>query len=173
MPYRHGENMPEHQYDQAFLDRIHARLDIEGEDGCWVWTGAKNRQGYGNTSFRGQAIVVHRAMYEVYVGPIPEGYAVDHIACSNKSCANPKHLRACTWSENLLHRGPNKKTHTGIRNVYFNPKPGLLKPWHVSLTVRRKRVVSAYFATKDEAVTAAHEARMKHLGWDGLDRSAA
>jgi hypothetical protein len=46
-------------------------------------------------------------MYQLLVGPIPEGLQLDHL-CRNKVCCNPDHLEAVTPKENV-HRGLSKK----------------------------------------------------------------
>lgn len=39
-------------------------------------------------------------MYEGLVGPIPDGFTLDHL-CRNTSCANPAHLEPVTHEENV------------------------------------------------------------------------
>ncbi|HTE68439.1 MAG TPA: HNH endonuclease signature motif containing protein [Actinomycetes bacterium] len=46
----------------------------------------------------------HRVFYELYVGPIPDGFQIDHI-CSNKLCVKPDHLHAVTALENVRRTG--------------------------------------------------------------------
>lgn len=65
------------------------------EDGCWVWTGRKNPQGYG----RWGAELAHRRMYLAHKGGIPAGYEVDHL-CRRAICVNPDHLEPVTPEEN-------------------------------------------------------------------------
>jgi hypothetical protein len=93
------------------------------EAGCWEWTGVRNRSGYGKFEVRGKTLVAHRWSYEHFVGPIPEGFQVDHVkarGCTLRSCVNPAHLEAVTAKENV-HRSDSpcaensRKTHC-IRN---------------------------------------------------------
>lgn len=74
--------------------------------GCWFWTGSKNQGGYGtfgvnqrNVKFKTSA---HRIAYELCVGPIPDGYTVDHKKCKNHDCVNPAHLEPVPHRVNLL-----------------------------------------------------------------------
>lgn len=81
--------------------RIVKHFNKAGEDDCWEWTGAHIRKGYGmirdaNMENR----LAHRVMYELFVGPIPEGMNICHI-CDNPKCVNPNHLYAATQSQNI------------------------------------------------------------------------
>lgn len=69
--------------------------------GCHIWNGRKDWKGYGHTSLAGQLVQAHRAVWEHYKGPIPEGLHLDHI-CRNTSCCNVDHLRAVTPKVNVL-----------------------------------------------------------------------
>lgn len=52
-------------------------------NGCWLWTGWINpSDGYGYPTIDGRKTPAHRAMYEEFVGPIPEGLDADH-QCHN------------------------------------------------------------------------------------------
>lgn len=83
------------------IDRILARLEPD-ENGCWVWQGART-YGYGVVGLgrRGEGTAqTHRALWQLAIGPVPDGLHLDHI-CRNRACANPMHLEPVTQQENI------------------------------------------------------------------------
>lgn len=77
---------------------LDTRADTAGD--CWIWTGTRDRLGYGilKRDYRPQR--AHRIIWEALVGPIPPGLEIDHL-CFNPPCVNPDHLRVVTSAENL------------------------------------------------------------------------
>lgn len=71
---------------------------VEIKETCWVWHGAKTN-GYGAARRAGTTVNAHRVAWESLMGPIPEGYHLDHL-CRNTSCVNPAHLEPVTPQEN-------------------------------------------------------------------------
>lgn len=69
---------------------------------CWLWQRAIEERGYARAAVPGfskRMVHVHRASVEIFKGPIPEGFEVDHL-CRNTSCVNPSHLESVTPEEN-------------------------------------------------------------------------
>jgi len=87
-------------------DRIVSRLLTKvampaSYEACWPWVGSINPYGYGQARVGSRAagtsrmVGAHRAMYEVAVGPIPDGLQLDHL-CRVRHCVNPLHLEPVT-----------------------------------------------------------------------------
>lgn len=83
-------------------ERLFPRIDATGP--CWLWTGAKSIGGYGVISQGPRDAtgtrMVHRAVWELLVGEIPDGYELDHL-CRVRACCNPDHLELVTRAENV------------------------------------------------------------------------
>lgn len=78
---------------------------------CWEWIGCKSRIGYGQFRMDGRRGGTlsnpHRFAYEYFIGPIPEGFEVDHL-CKVRHCCNPLHLEAVTVQVNRKRRDEDK-----------------------------------------------------------------
>lgn len=70
---------------QKFLSKIVLNKD------CWIWCGAKDKDLYGVTSFKGKYIKAHRLSFMLFNGDIKNKNWVLH-KCDNTSCVNPDHL---------------------------------------------------------------------------------
>lgn len=113
-------------------ERLFPRIDATGP--CWLWTGATNRSGYGviNAGRRIGPVVVHRAVWELLVGPIPAGLELDHL-CRVRACCNPDHLEPVTRAVNVARgsRGAGRPRLTHCKNGHpFTPKNTLPNGGH-------------------------------------------
>lgn len=72
------------------------RITVDEND-CWIWTGHILVNGYGT----GNGGRIHRVVYELLIGKIPDGLVIDHL-CRVRACCNPKHLEPVTAQENVL-----------------------------------------------------------------------
>lgn len=88
---------------KCFIEKTKKKLltKITKNGECWQWFGNKDRHSYGKIWIKGKLKTAHRVSYEIFVGEIKEGMAIDHI-CRNRSCINPKHLRQLTWAQNAM-----------------------------------------------------------------------
>ena len=69
---------------------------------CWIWTGAKDKDGYGRLRFGKTHIKAHRYSWELEHGPIPEGMQIHHIVCNNPPCVRPSHLEIGDAQKNII-----------------------------------------------------------------------
>ena len=111
----HGNLIRHHRYckkcDILFKkdhrNQIYCSMDCRLKDrytidnyGCWIWTGGKDADGYGHTTFRNYTRKAHRMAYIAWKGEIPDGLQVCHT-CDKPSCINPDHLFLGTIGENM------------------------------------------------------------------------
>lgn len=90
-------------------EKILVRVAKDPATGCWNWTAYIDAGGYGRSNMPGLPELAHRASYEAFVGPIPNGLTLDHL-CQNTRCVNPDHLEPVTNAENVR-RANQAKTH--------------------------------------------------------------
>lgn len=98
---------------------------------CWIWTAAKNTDGYGRFLGDGRVVQAHRFAYEMLRGPIPDGLHLDHL-CRVVACVNPDHLEPVTVRANLLRGNTSTarraaQTHC-IHGHEFTPENTYIKP---------------------------------------------
>lgn len=100
----HGD--PMHRRWPSALARLLAKVRF-GD--CWEWTARRSPEtGYGQAWANGTQRLAHRAVYELMVGPIPDGLQLDHL-CRNRACVNPDHLEPVTSTES------NRRMHAARR----------------------------------------------------------
>jgi len=94
--------------------RLFAKLVID-PSGCLLWTGPLEANGYGRVWLDGRRQFVHRLMYTEFVGPIPDGFSLDHL-CRVRHCASPDHLEPVTNRRNVL-RGTGPSAVNAAKDV--------------------------------------------------------
>lgn len=94
-------------------ERFWGRVDKNGKNGCWVWTGTKRAGGYGVIHINKKPIQTHRLSWELYNGPIPKGMIVRHYVCDNPACVNPAHLKLGTRADNTKDMHKKKREARG------------------------------------------------------------
>lgn len=100
------------------------------ECGCWLSTRPQSQSkgrpigspGYVQVNYRGKRYQLHRLVYTLLVGPIPDGHVVAH-RCDNPPCFNPEHLFACTEKENMQDAGQKKRWPRQYRETCINGHP--------------------------------------------------
>lgn len=101
----YNDYMTESKYNRykhtTFQSEILNKIIINSEKGCHEFSGPLNENGYGRISFKGKKIYVHRAVYEHFNGPIPNGLIIRH-KCDNPKCCNVEHLELGNQYDNCM-----------------------------------------------------------------------
>jgi hypothetical protein len=96
-------------------DRVRFAAQVEhAPGGCWLWTGARDRGGYGTFKVGGQTLRTHRVAYQIVHSGAPRG-PVLHL-CGNRLCCKPAHLKVGTLKENVAHMAAHGTLAVGARN---------------------------------------------------------
>ena len=128
-------------------EKLLQRLRKEGE--CLVWTGTKDKDGYGVFRLNNRWHKAHRYFYP---DDIPKGLLVLH-SCDNPPCVLPDHLRVGTSQDNvddMVKRGrsihpsnPTAICRNGhirtINNTYVSPNTGQRECKDCSKAAYKKR----------------------------------
>lgn len=86
--------------EEEIKNRLLSRI-VKLNNGCWFYSGYKQKKGYGMMSAWGQLQGAHRISFKIFKGKIPIRKFLDHL-CRNPSCVNPEHLEVVTNKENVL-----------------------------------------------------------------------
>lgn len=101
---------------RSLADRLWPK--VQKTENCWLWTGAKHRNGYGVIGLGGKRAGigrVHRVVFEMTHGPIPDGYHVCHH-CDVRHCVRPEHLFLGSRQDNMDDAVAKRRMASGDRH---------------------------------------------------------
>ena len=88
-PFRH----------ETFWDRVEKHVNID-ENGCHLFTGCLNHDGYGRIGKDGKNVYVHREVFRKHNPEIEMTGVIMH-SCDTPNCVNPEHLKHGTVADNI------------------------------------------------------------------------
>jgi hypothetical protein len=96
----------------APLDRFWNKVDIAGDDDCWLWTAGTDKCGYGIFMFDRRKVNSHRMAWYLSkgFGEFPT-LQVLHT-CDMPACCNPGHLYLGTHADNMRDKRDRKRGRT-------------------------------------------------------------
>ena len=91
------------------LARFWAKVDDSDSYGCWNWTAAATKQGYGQFWLGNSMVKAHRFAWVVSqtLDPVQDPDKDICHSCDNRLCCNPMHLRQDTRSSNIKDKRKN------------------------------------------------------------------
>lgn len=143
---------------------------VQFNDGCWLFTGSANTNGYGLISVNNSRQLAHRVAYELLVGPIPAAMVLDHV-CHQTRCVKPDHLRPVTQKQNMEnHSGPTARNTSGVRGVYWAAHAGM---WRARVKHNGRDFHVGYFKSLDTAAEAVKAKRNELFTYNDADREVS
>lgn len=94
-------------------DRFMSKVD-KSENGCWLWTAFRMKNGYGLFRTPAKNELAHRAAYRLFSGPL-DTRDVMH-KCDTPACVNPQHLHLGTRKENMQDAREKKRVRAGEKH---------------------------------------------------------
>lgn len=155
------------------INRIFSRITVNHSTNCWIWTGAKDRHGYGYVRFCKDVALTHRLMYAWLIKPLQDtGRRTDvpvlhHAVCDNPSCCNPFHLVLISQKEHMLiSKGTvgyvnSRKTHCSNNHLLPPKVPGKPRRCPICYPLTRRLY---YLNNRDKIIAKSRE-------WKRLNRN--
>jgi hypothetical protein len=99
-------------------DKFLSRVEPTTESGCWIWSGATLKGGYGICYDGVKSVTAHRLSYRLFKGEIPSDKMVLHT-CDVRCCVNPNHLYLGSHSDNMKDRSDRGRTASGHKTTSY------------------------------------------------------
>lgn len=101
------------QFTTSFPERFWSKVKKNSD--CWIWTGSKNKFGYGEFFYQGKVWKAHRVAYLIEYGEYELSLKVAH-RCDNPTCVKPDHLFLATQRQNIIDM-VNKNRHGANQKI--------------------------------------------------------
>ena len=122
--------------------------------------GSLNGCGYLRVQWKGKSYLVHRIIYEMAYGSIPDSYDIDHVN-GIKTDNLVDNLRLATSSQNMWNSCKPKTNTSGLKGVHWHKRD---QKWQAEIQIFGKKKHLGYFSTKEDAYAARLEAEKIYHG---------
>lgn len=126
-----------------------------GDEAGWL-----DNRGHLRVEYRRKKYGVHRVIWEMHHGSIPDGYEIDHIN-GVKDNNQIENLRLATKSQNQWNSCKQKNNTSGFKGVYWHK---LSQKWSACIQVFGKLKHLGLFLTKEDAYNARKNAEKFYHG---------
>lgn len=150
-------------YSVNTVDKIKLLRNFDYKDGKLFHIHTTNEVGYVGsrgylvTRFFGKQILVHRIIWTMHFGAIPEGLQIDHID-RDKSNNTLENLRLVTAAGNKQNQGLQTNNTSGHRGISWSKQD---KHWFAYIYKDKKQHVLGCFKNFQDAVKARKDAEFK------------
>lgn len=152
-------------YRIPLMDRITRKIKVN-ENGCHIFTGSKDRCGYGRVKVGKHNLGAHKIMFLLINGNYDQSKLEIMHSCDNPSCVNIDHLSAGTHKQNM-HDCISKGRHTYQSNIGKSLVPrGLTRKTHGLVIVyktSRKMAIDDGLRNYAGKVCQKHQATMRRV----------
>lgn len=117
--------------------RIRAKVIIHPVSGCWIGQWKPDKRGYIRIWWQGKPRYLHRVVYELLDGPIPDDLGLDHVrdrGCISKGCCFPGHLEPVPSGVNTRRSAGTIASINAAKGACpdgHELAPGNLAPWRL------------------------------------------
>ncbi len=105
-----GPRVVHRAFPESLIMRLRFMPPKSMPTGCIEFTGPLGTNGRGQIKVGKVTKSPYVALYELLVGPVPDGLELDHL-CRNPPCCNPAHLEPVTHAENMRRGKFAQQTH--------------------------------------------------------------
>lgn len=153
-------------------DRLLEAFSYDRKEACIYWKFSTGRvrsgqragcikgDGYWYVQLDGIRVPIHRAIWIIENGEIPNGYNIDHID-RDKSNNHISNLRLATHAENMRNNGARKNSKSSVNGVHFCTT---VNKWVARITKDRKMINLGSFKDLDEAIWTRQKAEFEMFG---------